>query len=165
MILGGLLLLPLGAVGCSGSRPAPVLPNPDPQPALEETVTEPPVAPEPATLTVLYDDRDRFREPQSGFDVLHTTLNLAFDLPRQDVLGTAAHQLRVLTEELSQVRFDGRNMTIHEVNIARGASALASVPFSYDNVDLTIPLPAPAQSGDTLLVSIRYTAHIPRSWE
>ena len=50
------------------------------------------VAADPAGKILTYDDRN-FREPGSSFDLQHTSLSLAFDLPGERVFGTAIHRL------------------------------------------------------------------------
>ena len=164
-----LFLLVFLVAACSGRRPvesqSPAdASSSDEQPAQEEASlpenTTPAMGP---SYRVIYDQAGAFQEPVSNFDVLHTTLDLNFDLAGERVIGTAIHRLTPTVDALDRVRLDGRDMQIRSVSLRRPEGDFQEIPFQYNNTDLEIPIAPSVGRTVALELRIDYVAHPTRN--
>jgi aminopeptidase N len=96
--------------------------------------------------------------PDKVVDVLHTKLELGFDLERRAVAGTATHTVTPILAGVSSLLLDCCELKVHEVTDGRG-KALA---FDHDGARLTIRFPKPLAKGSKSQVAIAYSG-TPRS--
>jgi aminopeptidase N len=86
------------------------------------------------------------------FDVLHIAIDLRFDEPKEEVIGTVTHRMRSLDPALRDVRLDAAgNMKLSRV-VVNGTPAA----FDLEKESLTIHLPSPRAYGDTFSIAIDY---------
>jgi len=87
------------------------------------------------------------------YDLQHIRLELSFDFPRKMVMGTATLTLSPLQDTLSSVILDAVDLQVESVEAG-------GVPLKYqtDEGKLTIALDRPFASGETITLSIRYSA-------
>ena len=96
--------------------------------------------------------------PDKVVDVLHTKLELGFDLERRAVAGTATHTVTPILAGVGTLLLDCCELKVHEVTDGRG-KALA---FDHDGARLTIRFPKPLAKGSKSQVAIAYSG-TPRS--
>ena len=96
------------------------------------------------------------RAPDRDVDVLSTRLDVRFDLANRAVGGVAEHRLTPLRDSLTSFYLHAVGMEIDEV-VAVGSGPRLS--HDYDGRRLVITPARPLALGDTLTVSIGYTAH------
>lgn len=144
-----LALLVLLAGGCHTTRPVVTEPVDEVQDLPELVVT--PDLNQPAD----HPDHPYRATPERPFDLLHTALDLSFDMPKRHVLGKARLQLTPLAFPQDTVSLDAVGFLIHDV---RREGAPDTLPWLYDGRKLNVLLPRTARKGDTLWVSIHYTA-------
>ncbi len=96
--------------------------------------------------------------PDKVVDVLHTRLELSFDLERRAILGTATHAVTPILDGVKRLVLDCCELTVHKVTDGKGR-ALA---FDHDGSRLTIHFPKPLGKGSRAEVAIAYSG-TPRS--
>ncbi|MEO5931475.1 MAG: M1 family aminopeptidase [Candidatus Kapaibacterium sp.] len=105
-----------------------------------------------ATAQSLF-DRVTYKGARSHrFDVLHIAIDVHFDDPAREVIGTVNHTIRSLSADLAVVRLDaGENMTFSRMMVD-------GVPARYEHVGDTLLISLPKQKvyGDTFNISIDY---------
>ncbi len=164
------LMLGMLMSACSGRRPAesqaPVSNNvfvtatPDTQVVMPESTIEVVGHMPAATSARIFNyDNSNYEEPISSYDIQHTTLSLGFDFARERVIGTAVHRLSSSVQLLTHIKFDARDMEIREVAVKRPAGEFVTVPFQYNDTDLTISLQPGVGKTVFLEVRIDYVAH------
>jgi aminopeptidase N len=92
----------------------------------------------------------------NGFDALHYGISL--DVPAEGVRIAAQASLwaAVRAPRRDTLRLDLTGLRVTAASIARGAGALAAVPFRQHDGRLFVALPAAVQVGDTVRVAITY---------
>jgi len=86
------------------------------------------------------------------FDLLHVAIDVRFDQPASEVIGSVTHRIRSLDAALGSVRLDaGKGMTFSRI-------AVDGVPARYEHRGdtLAIWLPSPRAYGDTFTLAIDY---------
>lgn len=91
------------------------------------------------------------------FDLLHTSLDLSFDLDNQWVLGKALLKLKPFFFDQEVLTLDAKDFDIHDVWLGESGNH-TPLNFKYDQKKLEIFLPVTFSAADTLLVGIDYTA-------
>ena len=89
---------------------------------------------------------------QRTFDVLHTAIDVRFDEPRREVIGSVRHRLRPIIEELATVSLDADSA----MRIARVTVDDVECGYRLGVRSLEIDLPKPARDGDTIEIAIDY---------
>ena len=111
--------------GCSGGRsttqePVEVAPEVSQEEAvLDNVVEENIVETEQSEPQIFYDNRSKFKEPVSDVDVIHSILDISFDFPKQQVIGTAIHRMQVVSELVNELEFNAKDMEIHSVLVKK----------------------------------------------
>ena len=90
------------------------------------------------------------------FDLLHTSLDLKFDLDSQWVIGNASLTLRPYFFEQEILELDAKDFDIHEIWL-KGAED-RELAWRYNQQVVSIYLPRTYAASDTLTIGMRYTA-------
>ena len=90
------------------------------------------------------------------FDLLHTSLDLKFDLDSQWVLGNAWVTLTPYFFEQDTLELDAKDFDIHEVWLKEAENR--ELGWRYNQEVVTVYLSRTYAAGDTLTIGIRYTA-------
>jgi aminopeptidase N len=91
---------------------------------------------------------------QTGFDVLHYTLDLSIDPADESIAGTATAGIEALAT-IGTVAFDlADSMVVSAVRVAGNPAA-----YDHRNSMLNVQLPAPLGPGDRTLVAIDYSGN------
>jgi len=125
--------------------------------AADSTTTETVDLPE---LVITPEEEDAGAQPyraaeERPFDLLHTALDLSFDLPKRHVHGKALLRMTPLAYPQQTVTLDAVGFLLHDVRLDGAADTLAR---EYDGRLLTLRLPRQVRPGDTLSIRIEYTA-------
>ncbi len=94
--------------------------------------------------------------PERTWDLLHTDLDVRFDMQQHYLLGTAKLWLKPIAYAQDTLVLQAKDLLIHEVKLL-GKNATA-VPFTYDQKELVIKPGKTYQPGDSLAIIIKYTA-------
>lgn len=89
----------------------------------------------------------------TGIDVQHYDLDLAFDLDAGTLSGTATLTIRALYHQLSTFSLDATGLAVEGVTVGG-----AEVPFAAKEHKLIVQLPAPLDYGTVFDLAIRYHA-------
>ncbi len=148
------LLIPLALLAaCTTSKKATVDPDSIDHMQFAElpemTVTADADTPEEETPKPAYKPAD-----ERTWDLIHTRLDLSFDIPQQKVIGRAELTLTPVFYTQQEVRIDAVGMTFSEVRI----DGMAVDQYRYDGSVLTLPLDKPMRRDETLRVDIAYSA-------
>lgn len=88
-----------------------------------------------------------------SYDLQHVKLELSFDFPQKKVMGTATLTLLPLRDTLSSILLDAVDLQIESVEVAG-----QTLPYTTHDGKLEITLNRPYPQGESLTVSIRYSA-------
>lgn len=99
---------------------------------------------------------ERGSEPMEE-DVVHTQLELQFDIPKKEVHAKARISVSSHVGALEAVELDGRGFEIKQVALALGDS-LQKQDYTYDGSVIGIDLREPLTPEDTITIAIDYTA-------
>jgi len=94
-------------------------------------------------------------EATRTYDITHTKLELAFDWEKQHVLGKAHIDLQPIFYPINSVILDAKQFVIHDVKLGKSGKTL---PYNYDNYQLSIDLDRMYKKGESLNIYIDYTA-------
>lgn len=90
--------------------------------------------------------------PAHGFDLLHQTIAVRFDVPRRGVVGEVATRLVVRGAATDTIRLNAENLTIDEATETPGGR----LRFAFDTSHVTVRLGRRAAVGDTVAFTLRY---------
>jgi aminopeptidase N len=91
-------------------------------------------------------------------DVIHTELDLQFNLADQCVIGKAGLQLTAFASPIDTLVLDARGFEIEHVGIER-KSSLIEPKWTYDHARLRVVLDQPLTKRDTLQILVSYKAY------
>jgi len=89
--------------------------------------------------------------PPHGFDLLHQTVAVSFDMARRAVTGTVTSTLVVTGQPTDTIRLNAENLTIDDAT-AGGRR----IRFTADTAHVTVHLARQAAVGDTVEFALRY---------
>ncbi len=113
--------------------------------------------PEPAPIeTPNYDLPVYWASATRRVDLLHTSLDLAFDWQEEAVIGQAHLTLTPYFYAVDTFVLDAKGFEINSVKESRTGQPL---DYKYDGRELKIALQTPHEKGDTIQLSIDYVAH------
>jgi aminopeptidase N len=90
------------------------------------------------------------------FDLLHTSLDLAFDFEKEQVNGTAILTIKPFFFPQNQLELDAKDFDIHSFKLL--GKDERELNFKYDGANVLAYLPQNYSREDTIQVSIKYTA-------
>lgn len=94
--------------------------------------------------------------PDRAFDVTHIKIVLAVDFETRSIAGTVSHSLTAINDGLKKATFDARELKIEKV--FGGENRRDDLFFDYADEKLTVSFPKPLRAGQSITVSIAYTA-------
>ena len=111
---------------------------------------------------VLESGLDTFEPEVRSYDILHTRLQLSFDLPSEELHGIATHRLTPREGHLDSLFFHARFLDIHSVTLTHAGWTDTLRVSHFDNGFSARPV-EPLRAFDTVNVAIDYTANPRRS--
>jgi len=93
--------------------------------------------------------------PSRDYDLQHSRISLRFDISQKKVIGEVTHSLTLFHNSTSQISFDAAGLNVESVTVNKSPAKFATDTTSNK---LVVDLPAPAQAGSKLDVTIRYNA-------
>ncbi len=90
-------------------------------------------------------------------DLIHTSLDLRFDWPKEQVLGKASLKLRPYFYPTNILELDAKGFDIHQVALVQDGSK-KDLKYDYNNAKLTIGLDREYKAEEEFTVFIDYTA-------
>ncbi|MEA2043742.1 MAG: M1 family metallopeptidase, partial [Bacteroidota bacterium] len=92
-------------------------------------------------------------------NLIHTRLELSFDIPKELVFGKAFISLKPHFYPTATVVLDAQSFDIHAVNLSDDTRKIGEpLDYSYSNDKLTVELPKAYTKGEALVLYIDYTA-------
>ena len=91
------------------------------------------------------------QEPRR-FDLLHQKIEIRFDVPHRQLIGTVTTRVAITQGPTDTVRLNAENLTIDAATDARGHT----LRFTADTAYVTVRLPRRAAMGDTVEFILRY---------
>ena len=98
----------------------------------------------------------RASQPRA-FDIIHTTLDLAFDYQNQTVIGKAELLIKPFKYPQKTLFLNAQDFEVDEIIYTRGKEK-KSLDSSYDGQELTINLPEELTEKDTFEIVLKYIA-------
>jgi aminopeptidase N len=95
-------------------------------------------------------------------DVRDIRLDLAVDLPKKTVEGTATLQLRSL-RPVKHIELDAVAFQVKKVTLASGGGSPQPAAFSHDGKKLKVLLESPWQAGQEATLTVEYHIHEPKA--
>jgi aminopeptidase N len=95
--------------------------------------------------------------PERSWDLLHTVLDVRFDMAKHQMPATARLYLTPLAYAQDTLVLQAKGMLIQEVKSVSGKNSV-TMPYDYNGKELTLRPGKTFKPGDTLELYIRYTA-------
>ncbi len=89
--------------------------------------------------------------PARDYDLLHSSIRIAFDTSQRKVIGDVTHRVSMIRDGAPAIVFDSVGLRIESVTLDGSPAHFDLAPEK-----LAVPLPAPAHRGDPHTVEIRY---------
>ncbi len=96
--------------------------------------------------------------PVSGYDILHTELDLTPDFETRTVDGNVVHELVITAESLSVIKLHGEELSIHEALVFARDSVIEATWNSLAKDLIGIQAGVTLRAMDTAFVQLTYTA-------
>lgn len=97
--------------------------------------------------------------PERVFDLVHTKLDLSFNMIKEEMNGRALITLTPHFFSVDTITLDAKGMDIRKVELVRKDDSRSPLKFKYDSLKLVLDLGTNYKKGDTIKVGISYTTH------
>jgi aminopeptidase N len=87
------------------------------------------------------------------FDLIHTELDVRFDIPKERLLGKAILTLKPVFYSQKELVLDAKNFDLHSITVNK-----SKVDYTYDSLQIFIKLPKICLPEEQIEVAINYTA-------
>lgn len=101
--------------------------------------------------------------PDTVFDVEHVQLDLDVDLEKRVLQGTCRNTIRILSDQVQEVRFDAVDLEILGAEVSPEGSAPVKAKFVSDGKQVIVRLPRPARRDTRWIATLRYRAVDPKA--